>query len=249
MPVSRRTLAITNPKKVALSAVVVDQPNHVISWLEQPPAVRKVSELGRSSLNLRAMKPAVLAIASALLVLTRALAAEELVSASPTRPPSSAKVLAKLPKYAPVSTGTPVDRREIDRPRNAIVRLSKDLLPPEAVIASAAPTEDNGRAPEGVVRLPRYTVGGRRIPKFKEREILTPTARIDLYLKRHPGLRVGNLFGLNRGIAAAMIAEEDEIDRRREMNDLLEFQAFANSLPPPDESRDSNESDTAAPTP
>jgi hypothetical protein len=129
------------------------------------------------------------------------------------------------------------------------MRLPKDLLPREAVIASAGHMEDSGLAPEGVVRLPRYNVGGRRIPQFKEREILTPTARIDLYLKRHPGLRIGNLFGLNRGIAAAMIAEQDALDRRREMNDLLEFQAFANSQPRPDESRDSNESDTAAPTP
>ena len=193
---------------------------------------------------LLAMKPAVLAIASAVLLLSGASAADEAVSASLTRPPSAAKVLAKLPKYSPLPTTTPVDRREIDRPRNAIVRLPRDLLPPEPVIASAGPAEDEGVAPEGVVRLPRYTVPGRRIPRFKEREILTPAARIDLYLKRHPGMRIGNFFGLNRGAAASMIADQDASDRRREMTDLLEFQAFADSLPRPDESQDSNEPDT-----
>jgi hypothetical protein len=199
---------------------------------------------------LLAMKPAALAIASALLLVSRAFAAaDEGVSPPSTRPPAAAKVLAKLPKYSPAPTATPVDQREIDRPRNAIVRLPRDLLPPEAVIASAGSAEDEGAAPEGVVRLPRYTVPGRRIPQFKEREILTPAARIDLYLKRHPGLRIGNLFGLNRGVAASMIAGQDAADRRREMSDLLDFQAFADSLPRPDESQESNEADTTAPAP
>lgn len=140
------------------------------------------------------------------------------------------------------------DRRETDRPRNAIVRLSKDLLPPEATPAAAASFENHEPAPEGVVRLPSYDVRERRLPNFKEREILTPTARVDLYLRRHPGLRIGNLFGWNRGIASAMIAEEDAIDRRREMSDLLALAAFADSLPRPKDDSDSGESGgTASP--
>ena len=222
--------------------------DEMLAHSSTPPG-RKDSEPGRLPLSFVVMKAAVLAMASALLLLSWAFAADDAVSSAPVRPPAAAKVLAKLPKYTPVATGTPVDRREIDRPRNAILRLPKDLLPPEAVTASAGPMDDNGAAPEDVVRLPRYDVQGRRIPQFKERELLTPTARIDLYLKRHPGLRIGNLFGLNRGMAAAMIAEEDAYDRRREMSDLLKFQVFAESLPRPDESRDSDESDPAAPTP
>jgi hypothetical protein len=112
--------------------------------------------------------------------------------------------LSLLPKYNPPTSGSPVDRRESDRPRNTIVRLPKNLLPPESITASAA-ADNHGQPPEGVVRLPRYDVRERRLPKFKERELLTPTARVDLHLKRHPGLRIGNLFGLNRGIARAMI--------------------------------------------
>lgn len=99
-------------------------------------------------------------------------------------------------------------------------------------------SEDTDSAPNGVVRLPRYDVLSRRLPNFKERELLSPSARVDLHFKRHPGLRIGNLFGLNRGIARVMIAEQDEIDRRREMAELLSFQSFAESQPRPKDDRD-----------
>ncbi|MEO6003250.1 MAG: hypothetical protein ABIZ04_10265 [Opitutus sp.] len=193
------------------------------------------------------MKSAVLSAVSALLVGSSALAAEEPTPRAPAPPQALVRVLAKLPKYSPLPATIPADRREIDRPRNTIVRLSKDLLPPEAVVASAAPPDENGAAPDGVVRLPRYEVQERRLPRFKDREILTFSGRVDLYLKRHPGLHFGNLFGLNRGIAAAMIAEQDTLDRRHEMDDLLEFQSFANSLPRPNDSKDNGDSEIAPP--
>ena len=193
------------------------------------------------------MRSAALALASALLLGNGAIAADEPVSPPPSRPRATANVLAKLPKYSPGPAATPVDRREVDRPRNAIVRLPKDLLPPEAVIGPASLPDDNGAAPDGVVRLPRYEVQERRLPRFKDREILTFSGRVDTYLKRHPGLHFGNLFGLNRGIAAAMIAEQDEIDRRHEMNDYLAFEAFANSLPRPNDSKDASDAESAPP--
>ena len=47
-------------------------------------------------------------------------------------------------------------------------------------------------------------------------------------------------------VYSSMIADQDASDRRREMTDLLEFQAFADSLPRPDEGQDSNEPDNGA---
>ena len=175
-----------------------------------------------------------------------ALAADDAAPAVQAKPANSPRLLPLLPKYSPPKPTTNVDRRETDRPRNTIVRLSKDLLPPESVSAPATSTETHDPAPDGVVRLPRYDVQERRLPNFKEREILTPTARIDLFMKHHPGLHIGNLFGLNRGIAAAMIAEEDELDRRHEMAELLNFQAFAESMPRP---KDDSASDDSGNTP
>ncbi len=189
------------------------------------------------------------AVAVALLFACSAIAAEDAVSPTEPQPSGVTKVRSLLPRYSPPKTGTVVDRRETDRPRNVIVRLPKDMLPPEAIPAPVVSSENHEPAPEGVVRLPRYDVREGRLPNFKEREILSPTARVDLYLKRHPGLRIGNLFGLNRGIASAMIAEEDAIDRRREMADLLSLAAFADSQPRPKEESDSGESaSTLTPT-
>lgn len=176
--------------------------------------------------------------------------AEETVPGEQAQPGAASRVSSFLPKYSPPKSGSKVDRREIDRPRNAIPRLPKDVLPPESTVAPSLNTSEEA-AGEGVVRLPRYDVREDRLPNFKEREILSPSARIDKYLKRHPGLRIGNFFGLNRGIAAAMIADQDAYDRRMEMQDLLGLQALAKSLPPPREDRESsNEQGTpvSAPT-
>lgn len=188
-----------------------------------------------------------LAIASTAMIFAySALAAEDAVSEVRSQSVVTTKVQSGLPKYNPPKTGTMVDRREIDRPRNTIIRLPKDVLPPEAIAVAVASSENNESAPDGVVRLPRYDVREHRLPNFKEREILTPTARVDLYLRRHPGLRIGNLFGWNRGIASAMIGEEDAIDRRREMADLLALAAFADSQPRPKDDGDSVEPGGAA---
>jgi hypothetical protein len=114
------------------------------------------------------------------------------------------------------------------------------MLPAESITAPAvaSSSEHTDPAPNGVVRLPRYDVRTHRLPNFKERELLSPSARVDLHFKRHPGLRIGNIFGLNRGIARAMIAEQDDYDRRREMAELTSFQSFAASQPRPKEDLD-----------
>jgi hypothetical protein len=185
------------------------------------------------------MRPPLLAVALALLPACTAAAAEDIAAAAAQQPAVSTKLQSLLPKYNSPRTVVTVDRRETDRPRNVIVRLPKEMLPPESIAAPAAAVAENSDpAPNGVVRLPRYEVREPRLPNFKEREILRPRARVDLHFKRHPGLRIGNIFGLNRGIARAMIAEQDDYDRRQEMAELLAFQSFADSQPRP-----KNESD------
>lgn len=188
------------------------------------------------------------AIGSALLLTCAAIAADEAVPAAQPQPVVAPRLLSLLPKYNPPKAGVTIDRRETDRPRNTIVRLPKDLLPAESSPVAAAASDNDGPAPEGVVRLPRYEVRERRLPAFKERELLAPAARVDLYLKRHPGLRIGNLFGLNRGIARAMIEEEDAYDRRLEMDELLAFERFANAQPRPNDEADAGESGGTPPS-
>ena len=124
-------------------------------------------------------------------------------------PETAARLAAANPTFAPppappATPAAPVDLREVDRPRNQIIRL------------------------------PAYTVEAPKIPELKERHILRPRAKIDLVFKRNPGLRVGNFFGLNGGIAAAMLADEERLERMREFNDLVSLLNFSEAPPSPE---------------
>lgn len=158
---------------------------------------------------------------------------------------TSARITHGLPVYlrAPSTTDTPApDLRASAPPRNTIPRLPAHLLatPTTSSVSASLQLEP---PPEGVLRLPRYEVRDRKQSALKRRELLTPEAKIDLQFKQHPGLKIGNLFGLNRGIAAFMAAEEDDHERALEMGELLSFQQFADAHP----AHESND-DTVAPT-
>jgi hypothetical protein len=122
---------------------------------------------------------------------------------------TAGRVVAGLPKYsAPKAKGTSGDAssetQETDKPRN------------------------------GIIRLPRYHVREQKVPDFKNRELLTPEGKLDLALKRRPGLKVGNFFGMNNGIAMRMLAEDDAYERRLEMQELSSFTAWIDKNYPVD---------------
>lgn len=139
---------------------------------------------------------------------------------APTTPPApkrdravsdslAASLAASMPKYNPPPKPRPededVDLRDVDKPRN------------------------------GIIRLPKYIVRERKLPELSNREMLTPDGRLDLAFKRHPGLLFGNFFNLNAGIGLAMLAEEQQIERNSEMADLAELARLADTArePPP----------------
>lgn len=119
-------------------------------------------------------------------------------------PETAAKLSAIAPKYAapPAKSDStviapgPSKETEIVKPRNTIIRL-----------------------PEYVVRDPK-------VRPIKEREVLAPDGRLELARKRHPGVRVGNFFGLNNGVALAMLAEEERLERKREFENLAELTRY-----------------------
>lgn len=118
-----------------------------------------------------------------------------------TSPATSAKLIRGLPKFSPSAAAkataeeTSPDIRDTDTPRNAIIRL------------------------------PQYDVRDDQLPVFRDRELLTPEGRIELALKRHPGLKFGPLAFLNVRRGLEMLEEEDSLERRREIADLLAFTA------------------------
>lgn len=89
-------------------------------------------------------------------------------------------VLAGLPKYSPQKPAT------------------TDDSPSEAKVS-----ETSG----DILKLPKLTVRTRKEILSPE-DLLTDQERINLVLKAYPGLRIGNIFGLNRGIALAIYHEE-----------------------------------------
>jgi hypothetical protein len=121
----------------------------------------------------------------------------------------AAHLAEKLPKFTPPgpvagTAGSPVlkvassEPREADKPRNTIIRLDP------------------------------YQVLEAKPPAFKEREILTPRGRLDVALKRYPGLKFGNLWIFNNyGLALAMYEEDLALERAKE---LMELSSLA-SLP------------------
>jgi len=153
-------------------------------------------------------------------------ATDDLDSPPPSAPPhaisatTSARLTATLPKFSPRSAAgssenaQSTDLRETDRPRNAIIRL------------------------------PRYEVLEKKLPIFRERELLTDKGRVDLAFKRHPGLKFGPLAFLNAGPGLQMLEEEQQAERNAEMAELIEFQRLIETELAPH----SEESRTPSPT-
>jgi hypothetical protein len=103
----------------------------------------------------------------------------------------------------------------------------------DAEATAANPAERETDVPRnGIIRLPQYDVREDKIPMFRERELLTQKGRADVALRRHPGLRFGPLSFLNVRRGLEMLAEEDELDRRREMAKLISFRADVESILP-----------------
>jgi len=88
-----------------------------------------------------------------------------------------------MPKYSPptptpVPVAEPQDLRDVDKPKNDIPRL------------------------------PKYVVREIRPPVFRVRDIYTQAGLIDLSLKSHPGLQIGNILGLNSKLAYQMYLDD-----------------------------------------
>jgi hypothetical protein len=109
---------------------------------------------------------------------------------------TAAKLTAATPKYNPPPQAKPAeqlpDLREIDKPRNTIIRL------PPFVVQESKP---------------------RNIPT--KREVQTEKERREVVLNRYPGLKIGNFFGLNEGWAYVMAWEEERLEKKREYEDMV----------------------------
>jgi hypothetical protein len=103
---------------------------------------------------------------------------------------------------------------------------AKPVAVPDADVAEGRTpvlTESAATArPRGeIVEMAPYIVAEPKAKAPKEYQMLTPKGRVELALKRRPGLKFLNFWGLNNGIAVAMLQEDLALERRREAAELM----------------------------
>src|SRR5687768_275044 len=98
-------------------------------------------------------------------------------SARATSPTTSARLTDSLPKFSPSA------KAETPAPK-----------PGEP---AAVESQENEIPRNPIILLPQYDVRDETLPKFSERELLTPESRAELALRRHPGLKFGPFSFLN----------------------------------------------------
>lgn len=128
-------------------------------------------------------------------------------------PETSARVTAELPKFE-------------------AAKVSEEPTDSSATPLIAPPPNNRDTSPgaDDIVQLPRYEVRDDPLPAFRERELLTDEGRVALALKRHPGFKLGPLSRLNIRRALEWLAEEQQVERNREMTELISFQRFVATI-------------------
>jgi hypothetical protein len=117
----------------------------------------------------------------------------------------AARLAERMPKFTPPKPGEPVT--------SPVVTDAKAAEPDPAA---------TDRPRNTIVRLPNYVVQEEKPEAFKERNLLTGWGRLQLAYKRHPGLHIGSLPILsNDGIGLFMLEEEDRLERKAEMEELV----------------------------
>jgi hypothetical protein len=113
----------------------------------------------------------------------------------PASPAIAQDISSGLPGYSsPEFTLKPSPSAHADKPKNQIPRLSPEVMS-------------------------RYVVYGKRLPVFRTRDLYTEAGLVDLALKEHPGLHIGNFFNLNSKIAYATAMNEAMFADRQDLVD------------------------------
>lgn len=92
---------------------------------------------------------------------------------------------------------------------------------PEQILAQA----ESDKPKNAIPRLPAYVVRESRPPVFRNREILTDAGMVGLTFRNHPGLAIGNLFGLNEGVARQMFYDDERLTSIDDLSDTAHAMA------------------------
>lgn len=129
--------------------------------------------------------------------------------------------------HAPVHSISPEIVKAVD------AKLPKYDPKTAAKSALEEPVSNDAYESAGVLYLPKVTVRKDRLSTPSDFAFLTPKGRMELAFKTFPGLRIGNVFGQNKGkeqipvradngYAITMQAEEREVQRKQSMTETVE---------------------------
>jgi hypothetical protein len=151
---------------------------------------------------------------------------------APPAPPadSSSPILAPKPVATPLASNA--DPGAAYHPASPAIAqdISSGLpgySPSELALKASPPAQGQGGADKPKNQIPRlspeqmarYVVYGRRLPVFRTRDLYTEAGLVDLALKEHPGLHIGNFFNLNSKIAYATAMNEAIFADRQDLVD------------------------------
>jgi hypothetical protein len=129
-----------------------------------------------------------------------------------------------------------ISRATAEKLAAAVPKTPTGADPKPATVLESIDVRDLDKPRNGIIRLPSFIVGELKLRVPAEQDVLTPKGRLDLALKRQPGLKFGPLAYLNDPIALDMLAEEERLDRLAKIGELSGFLSFAQQ-PPTDGTR------------
>lgn len=136
-------------------------------------------------------------------------------------PAAELSPLLRAPPLAPSRDAVPPRQRPVSRAvADQLAVATREFAAAANSSTPAAPVAqtETDVPRNGIIRLPSYVVREQRLVVPKPRDVLTPQGRLDLALKRHPGLRLGAFSWLNNNTwADALLEEELGIERQKEM--------------------------------
>jgi hypothetical protein len=167
---------------------------------------------------------------ASLILLAAALGADHGVAQSAPPPLPAAEVA--TPSVPTATDPAPARARPVSPQAAALLGVIVPKHIPPALADAKSPEEapdlrETDRPRNTIIRLPKYLVQEDRPPVFRERDILTAAAKINLMMKRNPGLRYVPLWQLNRGIALFMYQEQQRLDDIAETTELARLISFS----------------------
>jgi hypothetical protein len=124
----------------------------------------------------------------------------------------------------PPPTGSPLRNLSAKISEAVLAKLPK-YVPKETKAADPNETGDASDSRGDVLHLKKVVVNTARALRLSQDDMLSANGRVDLALKKYPGLMLGPFAFLNRGIAGAMAAEDRDAQKSA---DLLEAAQNAN---------------------